>query len=189
MISINLVTKSNIKILYLFSEVPGKSLSRKEILKLTKLANNPLDNSLKYLVNSKILVKERKKYKLNFENEFVEVINNLFKKERAKLRNLSYTIWLILFEFITKLLNKIDVKEIYLFGSYAKLVYNEKSDLDICVVVEKRMPEIDFKIEKIVSSIEKKFDKKLQIHLFEEKEFKKRSKIVREISEDGIKLV
>jgi len=189
MISTSLGRKSNIKILYLFSEVPGKSLTRKEIQKLTKLANNPLNNSLGFLVRSKILIKEKRFYRLNFENKEVSQIIELFGKEKKKLRNLSFDVWLILFELIAKLIEKIEIKNIYLFGSYAKLISHSKSDIDIAIILKKRIIKIDVIIERIASKIEDKFNKKIQIHIFEEKEFNKKGKLVRDILRDGIKII
>lgn len=189
MISMSLGRKSNIKILYLFSEIPGKSLTRKEIQKLTKLANNPLNNSLNFLVRSKILIKEKRAYRLNFENKEVNQIIELLKTEKKNLRNLSLDIWLILFDLTTKLIEKIEIKNIYLFGSYAKLIAHPKSDIDIAIILKKRRVKVDIIIEKIISEIENKFNKKIQIHIFEEREFNKKNKLVKEILKDGIKIV
>jgi predicted nucleotidyltransferase len=189
MISPSLGIKSNIKIIYLFCEAPGKSLTRKEIQMLTKLANNPLNQSLKFLTRCGILRKEKRLYRLNFENEDVEDLVEFFKKERTKLKNLPYTIWLVLFDLTTKLISKLDVKKLYLFGSHAKLIAHSKSDIDIALVIEKREPKIDLIVEKIVSKIEETFDKKIQVHLFEAKEFKKKSGLVKEILRDSIKII
>ncbi len=189
MISIALGTKSNVKILYLFSQTPGKAFNRKEIQQLTKLANNPINESLKFLVNSNILTKEKRIYKLNFENDAVNELVEFFKKEKKRLKNLSYRIWLILFDLTTKLLDKIEIKKIYLFGSYAKLIAHAKSDVDIAIIIKKREPKIDFIIEKIVSQVEKKFEKKIQVHLFEEKEIERKTDLVREILKDNIQLI
>ena len=50
------------------------------------------------------------------------------------LRNLPYTIWLLLFDLTVKLLNKFDIKSMYLFGSYARGDWLEDSDIDLIVV-------------------------------------------------------
>ena len=89
----------------------------------------------------------------------------------------------------TKLVANIRIKNIYLFGSYAKLIAHTKSDIDIAIVIEKRVPKIDFKIEKITEELEKRFGRKIQIHLFGENEFKRERALVKEILRDGIRII
>ncbi len=188
MISICLATRTNVKLLCLFSQTPGKALTRKDIQQLTQLANNPLTESLTFLVNTSILLKQKRHYTLNFENDEVNNIIDFFSREKRKLKNLPYPIWLILFDLSIKLTDKIAPQNIYLFGSYAKLIAHEKSDIDIAIVIEKREPHIDFAIEKQVSILEKRFQKKIQIHLFDRKEFQQKTALTREILKDSIKI-
>lgn len=191
--SIALGTKSSVKVLYLFSTAPGKSLTRKEIQQMTRLANNPLSESLKFLVNSGILARKNKReYALDFDNEDVAGLVEFFKDESRHLRNIPYTIWLTLFELSVKVAGRIPVKSIYLFGSQAKLVAHEKSDIDVAVVVVggKREAKMDLELEKIASRLENKFGRKIQVHVFEEKEFARHgASMSKEILRDGIRII
>lgn len=190
--SIALGTKSSVKVLYLFSTAPGKSLTRKEIQQMTRLANNPLSESLKFLVNSGILARKNKReYALDFDNEDVAGLVEFFKDESRHLRNIPYTIWLTLFELSVKVAGRIPVRSIYLFGSQAKLVAHEKSDIDVAVILGgKRETKTDLELEKIVSRLENKFGRKIQVHVFEEKEFAGHGAgMSKEILRDGIRII
>lgn len=190
--SIALGTKSSVKVLYLFSTAPGRSFTRKDIQQMTRLANNPLSESLKFLVNSRILARKNKReYTLDFDNEDVAGLVEFFKDESRHLRNIPYTIWLTLFELSVKVAGNIPVKSIYLFGSQAKLVAHEKSDIDIAVILGgKREAKMDLELEKIASRLENKFGRKIQVHVFDEKEFAKHGKgLAKEIIRDGIRII
>lgn len=189
--SIVLGTRSSVKILCLFSHTPGRTFTRMEIQQMTKLANNPLSESLKVLVGTRVLKKNGRKYALNFENDEVNDLVEFFKSESRKLRNQPYSIWLILFESSTRLLAaKLGVKMLYLFGSQAKLIAHEKSDIDLAIVLEKkREPKLDLALEKIASALESRFGRKIQIHTFEAGEFtKNKTAMVNEILRDGIRI-
>lgn len=190
--SIALGTKSGVKVLYLFSTAPGKSFTRKDIQQMTRLANNPLSESLKFLVNSRILTRKTKReYALDFDNEDVAGLVELFKDESRHLRNIPYTIWLTLFELSVKVAGRIPVRSIYLFGSQAKLVAHEKSDIDVAVILGgKRETKNDLELEKIASRLENKFGRKIQVHVFEEKEFARHGNgMSKEILRDGIRII
>lgn len=190
--SIALGTKSSVKVLYLFSTAPGKSFTRKDIQQMTRLANNPLSESLKFLVNSGILARKNKReYALDFDNEDVAGLVEFFKDESRHLRNIPYTIWLTLFELSVKVAGRIPVRSIYLFGSQAKLVAHEKSDIDVAVILGgKREAKMDLELEKIASRLENKFGRKIQVHVFEEKEFTRHGDgMSKEIIRDGIRII
>ena len=64
--------------------------------------------------------------------------------------------------------NELDIKKIFLFGSYAKGTYSENSDIDVCIVAANveneflaafKIANIDARIEPIVVS-EKEFNER-----------------------------
>ena len=80
--------------------------------------------------------------------------------------------------------------EAYLFGSYAKLIYTEKSDVDIAIMHHKEFKKKE-QIARIILKLEKSYNKKIEIHYFEKEKFYKNKKdlLVKGILKDGIKLI
>ena len=78
--------------------------------------------------------------------------------------------------------------ELYLFGSYSKLIYKDTSDIDIAVLTPK-----EFKknmINKIIKRLENKYKKNIELHFFERDRFYKNKKdpLVKDIIKNGVKL-
>jgi predicted nucleotidyltransferase len=148
--------------------------------------NVPLDKALQRLLSSQILKKEKKYYSLNFENQkaksIVEIASTQYKQLRELHLNVFYLIVDALFE-----LSLIKGIEIYFFGSYAKLVYKENSDIDIAILYPKEIPKT---ISKITTNLEKTYHKKIEIHYFKKQEFNKNKKdpLVKSILKEGIHL-
>ncbi|MCL6500805.1 MAG: hypothetical protein K6T16_02100 [Candidatus Pacearchaeota archaeon] len=69
MLTTLLSSKSNLKILKLFSLVPGKALTRKIIKEFTRLPNVSLDIALDKLVKEGIIEQEKKLLRLNLSNK------------------------------------------------------------------------------------------------------------------------
>ena len=67
------------------------------------------------------------------------------------------------------------INSIVLFGSYAKLIHTEKSDIDIAIILENKIKnrhKIENIIKKEISKISKKNQKEIQSHFFMQKELK-----------------
>ncbi len=181
-----LFNKNVFKILLIFAVSPGKSFSRGEIKSLLGISNVTLDNALSYLLNSEILIKKSRRFSLNFENENLEIIMDLVKKEYTKFKRLPLKILFILVDlgFIIGKKKGIDA---YLFGSYSKLIFNEKSDIDIAIIgnVDGIMKEL-----KVFSNkVKKKYGKIIEYHFFGKDFYKnKKDPFVKEILLDGIKI-
>jgi len=187
MISNLLSYKSNIKIVKLFSLAPGKGLSRKTIKEFTKLSNIAIDNSLRRLVMEGILTKEKRIFRLNLSSEKTQSILNVLKKEQQLLREIPYSIWLILFDLSSAIIEKTEFKKIILFGSYAKHIASATSDIDIALISKKKDTKQEFKAEEVTDGLEKKYKKKIQLHYFSIDEFEKgKLEIVKEIKKEGI---
>ena len=198
LLDICLGSKAIWRILIVLSELPGRGITREEIRKFTKLGSKSLTDSLKTLKEFNIIkaAKEGKitYYKLNLANKFITPIIELCRLEKEKLNNLNFEIAIILREFIRMCLDIIEPKKIILFGSSVKTRYRKDSDIDICLVTEKKIRiEDDLMLEDIAEKIEKRFKRNIQIHSFSEQEFEKLKKsgdlVVSEIIRDGIIII
>lgn len=188
MLSAILSSKSNFKILKLFSLAPGKPLTRKTIKEFTKLPNVSLDIALNKLIKEEILEEEKRLLKLNLSNEKTKVILDLIKIESKILREIPYKIWLLLFDFINAI-QKTKFKKAFLFGSWAKHIAREDSDVDIALIIEKRDIKQEMLAEKIAEHLEDKYKRKIQLHYFEEEQFKKaRTALAKEIQREAISI-
>ncbi len=181
--------KSVWRILELLLETPRKLVSRKELFEHTKLGNAPLSKGLSRLVKAGMLIKEKKGkkefYYINLENEYMMSVKELLEKEKKDVRNIEYDIKMIVSEFLRMLLDATEVKEVVLFGSWAKGTASISSDIDLAIVFEKGLKE-EIEVTRITKDIGKKFGKEIQAHCFTEKGFNAKSKLIKEIKGDGI---
>lgn len=188
MISSIFSVKANIKILKLFSLAPGKALSRKQIKELANLTNVSLDNALNKLNKEKIIAIEKRAIRLNLSNEKTSVILNIFKKESELLREIPYKIWLVLFEFSSSI-EKTPFQKAFLFGSWAKHIARENSDIDIALINKEKNIKEEMLAEKIAEKLENKYKRKIQLHFFNEEEWEKaKISLIKEIKKDAIEI-
>jgi predicted nucleotidyltransferase len=176
------------KVIALFALSPGSKFRRNEIKHRTRMHNVPLDSALSRLARSGIIKKEKSLYAVNFENPHAEQIIAIASSHYKQLKNLPLDIYLLLSD-ITDELSAIKGIEIWLFGSYSKMIYSEKSDIDIAFLAPK-----DFnkdRINKLSRKLEKHYGKKIEGHFFDAISFYKNKKdpLVREILRNGIRLM
>jgi predicted nucleotidyltransferase len=180
--------KEEFKILNIFSISPGSKFRRNEIKEKTKLNNVPLDEALLKLVKSDIIKKERKFYSINFENSYSKLIIEIISKQYKFLKEIPLDVYFLITDLISesKLLRK---TEIYLFGSYSKLIYKDTSDIDIAILTDSNFDKKS--VNKIIQKLEKRYSKNIEIHLFEKSKFYKNKKdpLIKDILKNGIKLI
>jgi len=183
---IELFDSNILKIMTIFSISPGSRLNRKIIKEKTGIANVILDKTLAKLVNFKLLIKEKGFFALNFKNAEVKWIINLVAENYAKFKQIPLKEYFVILNIIDEFSKIKDVGDVYLFGSYAKLIFRENSDIDIAVISE-----IDKKeINKVAGKLEKKYNKKIEVHFFTKKFYNnKRDPLVKEILQHGIKII
>ncbi len=85
-------------------------------------------------------------------------------------------------EVLTNILKNIPVYKVILFGSYAKNVANQHSDLDL--VIDSRESLMGFKLYSVITKLEEAFQK--QVDAFEKTEIIENSKIDKEIKQTGV---
>ena len=183
-------TQDAFKLLTLFSLSPGSRFKRKELKERTILNNVPLDKALQRLLSSKLLIKEGTYYSLNFESEYAKYFIAICAKQHKQIRRLPLKIYFLLLDFIfqASLCKSI---EVYLFGSYSKLVFSEKSDVDIAVLTSPNAKEAKGALLAAAAKFGKSYDKEVQLHFFDRKSFysNKRDPLVAEIIRNGIRLI
>lgn len=177
-----------IKILTLFSITPGSKFTRKEIKDKTLLHNVPLDEALTILLNNKILLKEKRFFSLNFENENTKNVVETVKKEYVRFKEIPLKIYYLLIDICSSLSALDQIKNIYLFGSFAKLIYTEKSDIDLAIVLKIEDKNLIEKIRKEIGKIERKYQKPIEGHFFEEKDLSKKDPLIKEIKKNNVVL-
>ena len=85
-------------------------------------------------------------------------------------------------EILKKIMINFPVESVVLFGSYAKNLANENSDLDF--VIDTKGTLIGFKLYSLITKIEEAFQK--QVDAFEKAEIIDNSKIAEEIKKTGV---
>ena len=176
------------KILSVFALAQGMRLRRQELKQKTKSNNAPLDNALAKLVSAKILLKEKKLFVVNFENAQSKPILSLIYQQYTKMRELPLDVYFLLLDVSSKLTTAARI-ELWLFGSYAKLIYKENSDVDIALLAPEKFNK-EFAI-KLLPKLEKKYAKSIELHIFNKARFykSKRDPLVKEILRAGLRLI
>ena len=176
------------KIMTLFSLSPGSRFNRKQIKEKVRLNNIPLDRALSKLISSRILKKERNYYSINFESEYAKKVLDICAKQFKQLKELPLNVYYMLMDLIGYF-STLKGNEMILFGSYAKLTYTTKSDVDIALLYKNYLGKNKIKV--LVSKLKKVYDKNIEIHYFEKKIFYKNKKdpLVKSILKDGVKIL
>jgi len=176
------------KILILYSISPGSRFNRTYLKEKTRLNNIPLDKALISLLHSGILKRDGNLYAMDFECEYTKAVIDIFQKIYRSLKELPLEVFYPLMDLVSYFAQQKSL-EVYLFGSYAKLVYSVRSDIDIAVVSVSQPKKSE--IIKIVSRLEKTYGKPIEIHYFDKKTFysNKSDPLIKSILKDGVKLV
>ena len=184
---IELLDKNIMKILTIFSLSPGSRLNRKIIKEKTNLNNIILDKTLAKLTNFKILIREKSFFVLSFNNKDSKQIIDLISENYTKLKQLPLKDYFINLDIMLELSKIKNISDVYLFGSYAKLIFKEKSDIDIAVVSNNITKE---EVNKQIIKLEKKHKKAIEIHFFTKNFYNnKKDPLVKEILQHGIQII
>lgn len=197
MLEIVLGNKTVWKVLRLMNESPGRPVSLEEIRGKIRLGFSNLRDSLHKMVYVEILMTKKvgrtRHYYLNEGSRLTKNILALLDLEREHTRHVKPSKMAVLAEFERRVIESVEcIKKIILFGSVAKKIETKTSDMDICLITERKLDQRDkLKITRITSDFEKK-GCKFQVFDFVEHEFKKmlkeKSKLAVEIERDGIDL-
>lgn len=151
--------------------------------------NVPLDNALARLISSGIIKKDGGFYSINFENNHAEQIMNILITQYKRMKNLPLDVYLLLADIAYEL-SSVRI-ELWLFGSYSKVTYSDKSDVDIAILGQKLDKIEKNKVKKTIAKLEKTYGKKIEGHFFEKNAFynNKKDPLVKDILQNGIKII
>ena len=177
------------KLLTVFSLSPGSRFRRKELKELTRLNNVPLDKAMLRLVSSGVLSK-RGTYSVNMESEWAETIIPLCAKQHTQLRRIPLMVYFLISDFVFQASSFKGI-ELYLFGSYSKLVFSEKSDIDVAVLTLQNVKVVKGQLLALAEKLGKSYGKEVQLHFFDKKSFysNKKDPLVSEIIKNGVLLI
>ena len=167
---------------------PGSRYIRREIKEKTEIHNVPLDNSLAELLTSKLIERKGKLYFLNVENRIIKEM----LEEIEEIKSLPLKVQFILLEFVKSILAIRGIENIILFGSYSKLIYSDKSDIDVAVIFKEENENEGTKkrISHIAREISKKHKKEIQEHFFTKSDMKhKEDPLIKDILRNGKVLI
>lgn len=181
--------KTNIRILRLLNKSPNKFFTIKEIQENTGLGFGNVFYSIKMLIYHNLLIQENSKikaYKLNISNIINDRLSAFFHYETKTFQNIDLETQKLLSEVEQEIIKNLNnVTKIILFGSIAKGAYTEKSDIDLAIIKNKKSTTDKIILAKIIN----KYKRKIQIHIFEIKEYKISTEpLINNIKKEGISL-
>lgn len=191
----DLFDKNIVKILSLFFISPGSKHTRKEIKEKTGMNNIPLDIGLRKLLKQKITKKTKNLYELSpsLPPEIETLVESLKTEFREKFVSLPLKVFYTLTEISEKLSRIKEIKNVFLFGSYAKLIYTEKSDIDLAIILPDRLKnktKLIKQINKTTNRIEKKFKREIETHFFSESNLKhKKDPLIKDIIKNSRQII
>lgn len=89
-------------------------------------------------------------------------------------------------KYIESLKDKYDIRDVILFGSYARGTYNTDSDIDLAIIMNNVTDRIDIQAE--LMKLRRKVDLRIEPHPFDYSEFNQNDPMVDEILKYGITL-
>ena len=177
--------KSAWRILSLMAEAPRKSLTRRFLKAETLLGNKALDEALHRLRTTGIIIEERNLYRLDLGCPDTEILLELLKRERERLRHLDYRLRIVLAELTRSLLDN-SLEEAWLFGSHARGTARSDSDIDVALIYTAEPDETE--LATITDRVERKFSVKIQLHTFTTEGFAA-SNLAPQVKQEGLPLL
>lgn len=183
----NIFNINVLKILTVISISRGSKFQRKELKERTRMNNAVLDTALVELVNSGILIRDKRHFFLNLENADAKQISDIALGQYKRLKELPFGVYFSIID-IASVLGKFKRIKAYLFGSYSKLVFKETSDIDIAIVSDCLRE--DRGVLAAMRKIEKRYKKPIELHYFSADFYKnKKDPLVKEILKNGVGLI
>ena len=139
-----MITKdNNLRVIEEFFKNPARSFHIRELSRITKLSSTGVIKIIKRLKNEDLLVSKKEK--------ITEEIRPTFNDKFYVMKRI-YNIYSLYDIMLIKYLKDFyeEPEAIILFGSYAKGLDTEKSDVDLCVITNKKdLPDLIIFEEKI----------------------------------------
>jgi len=175
------------KILTVMSLSKGSRFQRKELKERTRMNNVILDKTLQTLLNSGVIKKEVKYFALNLENKYAKQFSEMLLQQYKDLKELPLNAYFSIADAVS-FLSRLKL-EVFLFGSYSKLIFKETSDIDLAIISE-TISGHKKEISGFFQKIEKRYGKTIELHYFGSDFYKNRKDpLVNEILKNGVKLI
>lgn len=177
------------KILTIMSMSKGSGFQRKELQERTRMNNVTLDNALRTVLNSGIVKKKKRHFFLNLENDYSKPLSDIVLRQYRELKEPPLDAYFSIIEMVA-FLSRFGGVDVYLFGSYSKLVFKETSDIDIALVSDSIGEKEKKAIVKAMQKIEKRHGKTVEMHYFGTNFYKNRKDpLVKDIMTNGVRLI
>ena len=89
-------------------------------------------------------------------------------------------------EYIKEVSKYYNIKEVYLFGSYAKGTNHKDSDIDVAIIINSDNNSFDLMVELMM--LTQKIDLRIEPHPIKVKDFEEGNPFIQEIIDTGIKV-
>lgn len=89
-------------------------------------------------------------------------------------------------KYIDTISEKFNIKEVYIFGSYAKGTDNEDSDIDVAIVLDSNIDTLDLMVELMMFT--ENIDLRIEPHPFKVVDFEEGNPFIEEIKNTGLKV-
>ncbi|MCH8520289.1 MAG: nucleotidyltransferase domain-containing protein [Nanoarchaeota archaeon] len=168
------------KLLVFMIFVKGRGYAFNDFKTHLKLSNISIYKALSKLEFYGIINKKGVVYKLDLSNEYTKYVCSIIEEDLKRFEGLEQRVILILLEFLSLIDTISSIKQIIIFGSYAKRTQTIHSDIDIAIISSTFVDVFEFAYK-----IEEKYGVHLEIHNFTVKDFSS-STLIKEIKRDGI---
>ena len=92
----------------------------------------------------------------------------------------------IINEYIKVISKQFEVKEVYIFGSYAKGTNTENSDIDIAIILDSNINTIDLMVDLMM--LTQNIDLRIEPHPIKSNDFEKGNPFIEEIKSTGLRV-
>ncbi len=101
-------------------------------------------------------------------------------------KNVDINIINIVEKYIDIVSKKFNVREVYIFGSYAKGTNNEDSDIDIAIILDSNINTLDLMVELMI--LTQNIDLRIEPHPIKIKDFEEGNPFIEEIKNTGLRV-
>ena len=101
-------------------------------------------------------------------------------------KNVDINIINIVEKYIDIVSKKFNVREVYIFGSYAKGTNNEDSDIDIAIILDSNINTLDLMVELMI--LTQNIDLRIEPHPIKIKDFEEGNHFIEEIKNTGLRV-
>jgi predicted nucleotidyltransferase len=140
------------------------------------------------LIKNNILAKQKRLLSIYLEDRNAKAIIALAREEHVRFKEIPLKVYYLIMDFSRSVAVEKRVEQAYLFGSYSKLIYTEKSDVDLAIVLDENNVLLEKSLKRLGQKLENKYKISLELHFFTKNEMKQKDKLISEILKNGVKI-